>query len=175
MQEIKIVNNWLSSELHEYISHYFLNDIPHHYGHKSHPSLPDNYSFYKHDFINDPLVDYLKFKLKKQFNKDIEFLRTYINIQHPNMETVFHRDDGDVTVLYMVSGEGNFKIINDFEVVQEKNSQTSEIKPKDIEEINFEKNKLIIFNAQKPHKGEPPKKGVRISLAFKTKFKEKNE
>ena len=36
--------------------------------------------------------------------------------------------------------------------------------------IEFEEDKLILFDAKKPHKGNAPKKGNRITLAFKTEI-----
>ena len=100
------------------------------------------------------LTNFLFFKLKKTLNKNLKLERMYINIQHPNMNGSFHLDDGDMTCLYMVTktleNSGHFEI-------------------KDEEKINFVQNRLIAFDAKKLHRGIAPNKGVRITLAFKTK------
>ena len=86
------------------------------------------------------------------YEKDLNFTRIYINIQHPNMPGDFHKDgDADITCLYMVTGNGNFEIKNEGE-------------------YKFEKNKLIIFDSQKEHRGLAPSEGIRITLAFKGKI-----
>ena len=172
MFKTKIIKNWLPKDLHEYLVNYFSYGVPHHFGHGSvqHPELSDKYQFYNHYFMGNPLVDYLKFKILNEFDSKIEILRSYINVQHQNMESIFHKDDGNVTILYMVCGEGNFQIINDYEVTGENKFSMGKINPKDMEDIEFENNKLIIFDAQRPHRGNPPKKGMRITLAFKTNW-----
>jgi hypothetical protein len=44
------------------------------------------------------------------------------------------------------------------------------------ESISFKKNKLICFDAKKLHRGLAPKKGVRITVVFKTEIiGEKND
>ena len=175
MFKTKVINNWLNSDLHEYIVSYFSYKVPHYFGHKSAHTLPDNFNFYSNEFHDNPIINYFKFKLRKDFDNQIEFLRAYINVQHPDMDTLFHKDDGDVTILYMVCGEGDFKLIKDFDLIKKKDDQTAEIQPKEIETFKFEENKLILFDAKTPHKGEAPKKGMRITLAFKSNWVEKND
>ena len=113
-------------------------------------------------------------QIKNKF-PEYKLERAYLNAHTHGLEPHIHRDDGDVTILYMVCGEGDFKLIKDFSLVNKKDDQTAEIQPKEIEEFKFEENKLILFDAKTPHKGEAPKKGMRITLAFKTNWVKKND
>ncbi len=72
------------------------------------------------------------------------------------MDGSFHVDEGNLTFIYMVEGEGDLEIKNE-------------------NIIKFEENKLISFFAKKEHKAYAPEKGVRISLAFKTTVLEEND
>jgi|TARA_R110002020_G_scaffold102695_1_gene240949 hypothetical protein len=99
----------------------------------------------------DSLMDFIFFKIKNILGKNLKLLRVYTNLQYSNMPGDYHIDDGHMTCLYMVNGEGDFEI-------------------KDESKIKFEEDKLILFDAKKPHKGNAPKKGDRITLAFKTEF-----
>ena len=72
------------------------------------------------------------------------------------MNGVFHKDDGDITCLYMVTksrknNDGSFEIEGD-------------------KKIQFIQNRLICFDSNKMHRGLAPNKGIRITLAFKTKI-----
>jgi hypothetical protein len=68
------------------------------------------------------------------------------------MEGSYHTDHSDITCLLMVSD--SLKDCGHFDLKDEKM-------------INFVKNRLIIFDSKKLHRGLAPIKGVRISLAFK--------
>ena len=85
----------------------------------------------------------------------------YINIQHCFMDGGFHNDQGDNTVLLMISPTLKNK------------SGCFEIKEnnKKLKSIDFTQNKLIIFPASWLHKGSAPieKNIPRITLVFKTK------
>jgi hypothetical protein len=98
-----------------------------------------------------PLMDFIFWKIQKFLKKELRLIRVYSNLQYSNMPGSFHIDDGDLTCLYMVTGDGDF-----------------EIKNKEI--IKFEKDKLILFNAKEPHKGNAPRNNKRITLAFKTEL-----
>ena len=63
------------------------------------------------------------------------------------MNGSFHVDEGDLTFIYMIKGEGDLEIKNE-------------------SIIKFEENKLISFHAHKEHKAYAPQQGVRITLAF---------
>ena len=99
----------------------------------------------------DPLMDFIFYKVQKALGKNLKLLRVYTNLQYPSMHGDYHVDDGHITCLYMVNGEGAFEIKNE-------------------SKIEFEEEKLILFDAKKPHKGNAPKKGNRITLAFKTEI-----
>jgi hypothetical protein len=75
--------------------------LPHYYGHKS---TDKGSSFYATNLnLHDSLYNFLYFKISKMFKYNIEILRMYINIQHCFMDGEFHQDDGDSTVLLMIT------------------------------------------------------------------------
>jgi len=157
-----IIKNWLEKDFADFLEKKLMYDTPHYYGHKS--TNDDENMFYSNNLnTNESVTQYLMYKIKKSLNKNLSFLQPYMNIQHPNMDGIFHKDDDgtkkfcDYTCLYMVTGEGDFEI-------------------KDEKRIEFEKNKLVVFDPSKLHKGHAPKKGIRITLAFKAKqIGEKND
>jgi len=152
-----IYKNWLEKDLYEYLKNMFLYKTPHFFSQKSLETLKDDSCFYITEFTSENImIDYLRSKLCKLINKPLMFHRTYINVQHPGMDGTFHVDEGNLTFIYMVKGEGDLEIKNE-------------------KIIKFEENKLIIFDAQKKHKAYAPKKGVRISLAFKTTMIKNND
>jgi len=146
--QTKILNNWLSEDLSNFLEQKFLHFTPHFY---REVSIDGGDIFYSFTFsLEDPLTNFLMYKLQKTMKVNLHFKRIYINVQHPNMNGSYHTDDdSEQTCLYMVTGEGDFEI-------------------KKEGKIKFEKNKLIIFDSQKLHRGLAPSKGVRITLAFKT-------
>ncbi len=94
----KKIDNWLPKDLVEYLNNYFLYDFPHFYGHRSVPEIKSE--FYNSNLNpNDALNKYLFEKLVKTLDKKVQILRSYINIQHPGMDGLFHSDDGDLTCL----------------------------------------------------------------------------
>ncbi len=152
----KQIDNWLPKDLVEYLDNYFLYGFPHFYGHWSVKSGSD--MFYSSDLNpNDALNKYLFEKVGKTLDKKVHILRSYINIQHPGMDGLFHSDDGDLTCLYMVTK--TLKKGGHFEIKGEK-------------KIPFVQGRFICFDAKKLHRGQAPinKGDVRISLAFKTKY-----
>ena len=153
MTETEIIDNWLNKDLVEYLERYFTYGFPHYYGHKS--SEEDPTCFYNAPLNQqDALNKYLFYKVKKTLNKNLECERMYINIQHFGMDGQFHKDETDLTVLYMVTksleNDGHFQI-------------------KDEDKIDFVQNRLISFDAKKFHRGLAPTKpgDVKITLAFK--------
>ena len=143
-----IVENWLDKELHNFLEKEFLYLTPHYYGHKS--EAKTKHVFYNTDLnSNDPLIRFLSQKLQKTLNNKLVIHRIYINIQHPNMDGDFHTDEGNLTCVYMVTGNGNLEIKNE-------------------KLIEFKNNKLICFDSKKLHRGLAPTEGIRITLAFKT-------
>tara|TARA_R100000353_G_scaffold79283_1_gene59714 strand:- start:1023 stop:1490 length:468 start_codon:yes stop_codon:yes gene_type:complete len=151
MIETKEITNWLDQDLNKFLSHKFLYETPHFF---QEFSVDPNKKFYSFNFdSNDLIINYLTFKLQTTLQLTLQFNRIYMNIQHPGMSGEFHTDDdeGGLTCLYMLVGSGNFEI-------------------KDEKTFKFEKNKLICFDARKLHMGHEPKKGPRITIAFKTKI-----
>ena len=97
---------------------------------------------------HDSLIDFIFYKIKTISQKNLHLLRFYTNLQFSNMIANTHVDDGQITCLLMLEGEG------DFELGQEV--------------IPFKENRLILFNSKTPHRGRSPKKSYRITLAYKT-------
>jgi len=147
-----IIDNWLEPDLADYLCLYLEETIVYQAGHKS--NMEDDSCILKGQVLFTPLIQFLLFKLNKLLK--VHMLTVYTNLQYQNMDGRWHSDDGDVTFLYMSSkklqsDEGHF-----------------EIKGEGKYEYKF--NRLIYFDASKPHKGNSPRTNVpRITLAFKTK------
>ena len=161
---IQIFDNFMDNDIKNVLENHFLS-VPHYYGHFS---TETSNRFYATDMdMKNPLIMCVAEKLKKikliTENK-INFLRTYINVQHNHMDVSFHGDDGDITFLLMSSktlkeGSGQFQIkIN--------NDNTN------IKSIDFVQNRLIMFKASWEHRGMAPLEPniPRITLAFKSEF-----
>ena len=156
---IVIKNNFLEKDLIDYLFNHF-KQLPHYYGHRSSDKDKGN-SFYSTNLnVHDFLYNFLCSKIAKIFKYDIKILRMYINIQHCFMDGEFHQDDGELTVLLMITP-----------TLQSK-SGCLEIKEhnKILKTIPFIQNKLVIFPASWYHKGcAPIEKNIpRITLVFKT-------
>ena len=154
MIKTKIIDNWLDENLVNYLNDYFLFSVPHFYGHKSNAN--DKSCFYVTPLnTDDALNKFLFYKLEKTLDKNLNLERMYLNIQHSNMNGSFHKDGVHMTCIYMVTNSL-------------KDSGAFEIKNED--KIPFVQNRLIIFDANKLHRGLSPNKNeVRITLAFKIK------
>ena len=98
---------------------------------------------------------------KDNMLNDTEILRMYINVQYCFMNGSFHADDGDHTVLLMITP------------TLKKNSGEFHIKEnnKKLKKISFVQNRLIKFPSLWEHKGCSPteKNTPRITLVFKTR------
>jgi len=160
MIKTQVIDNWLETELAEYLSNYLLQGINYRAGHQS--NVEDNSSFLMGEVPITPLVSYLFSKIRNLLPS--ELLRVYTNLQYKDMGGDFHTDDGDITFLYMSSKglnskEGPFIIKT---IPGDKDSPE--------EKIEYRFNRLIYFNAKQYHKGVAPIQNIpRITLAFKTK------
>ena len=141
----EIIKDWLDEDLANYLKKLYLFNIPHFYGHSSTGEGELFYSCYLDQKEN--LNKFLIYKLQQTLKIPFTVKHMHLNIQHPGMEGEFHNDDCSLTALYMVKGEGNLEF-------------------KD-RKIVFKENKLIVFKSSKLHRGRAPKKGPRITLAFK--------
>ena len=159
MIKTKIIDNWLGEDLVDYLNHHFLFNLPHFYGHKS--NYDDKSSFYVTPLnIDDALNKFLFYKLEKTLDKNLNLNKMYLNIQHQNMDGSFHVDTSTDNNVYMTC---IYMVTNTL-----KDGGAFEIKNEDI--IPFVQNRLIIFDANKLHRGLSPNKNeVRITLAFKIK------
>lgn len=140
---------------------YCLNEIPHSWGQSNKNSAM---AFYYHHFekynnkVNKIYSDITDKIFKKILTKKPILERSYINIQHEGMDSEFHTDDGDITVLLMVTptpkkGGGEFQYID---------------KQDSIQSIPYKQNKLIVFKSDIEHRGLAYKeRNPRITLAFK--------
>lgn len=149
---MKIIDNWLEPDLAEFLSDYLYMGIYYQNGARS--NCDENKVSFLHGQVpNTDLMRYLVFKLN--FIKPIQVLRIYTNLHYNNMGGDFHQDDGDTTFIYMPSkglrnDEGHFEI-------------------KDEPLVEYKFNRLVMFDAKKPHRGHRPKQNIpRVTLAFKT-------
>jgi len=156
---MKVIDDFLSTELSDFLENYYLYDLPHWFGHRS-TEDPKAKPVYHHPLQPDALHNFIFYKIKKIVDKDLEMLRAYINVQHENMKgsRLFHKDDGTHTFIYMASQ------------TLEKGIGCLEFD--DGEKIDFVKNRLVCFDAQRMHKGNEPNTYMpRITLVFKTTVK----
>ena len=148
---MQVIDNFLSDDLCKFLEDYYSYQLPHFYGNRS--TLTSD-PFYNHTIKPDALHAFLFKKVQSAVGKDLKLQRAYLNIQHQHMEGSWHKDDGDLTVLYMATqtlepGVGCLEI-------------------RDMEPINFVQNRLVWFNASKYHRGRAPNTyHPRITLAFK--------
>ena len=98
-------------------------------------------------------------KLSREvIQSECRFSTPYANIQFKGMDGTFHNDDGDFTILYMVTptldGSGQFQYRN----------EKGEVK-----EIEFVQNRLIWFaGSSLKHRGLAPDTELpRVTVAFK--------
>jgi|TARA_R100001460_G_scaffold765_1_gene3371 hypothetical protein len=146
------INNWLDKDLHEFLKDQYLHRTPHYFNQRSDPHNSSHGFFYISEFNRGNVMNlFLHLRIEKLLNKKLNFLRTYLNIQHENMNGDWHYDDGEMTCMYMVTGDGNFEI-------------------KDEASVLFEENKLICFSTEKLHRGLAPSKGTRITWVTKTEI-----
>jgi hypothetical protein len=107
----------------------------------------------------DHTILYLLLKTKVFLNEDLEFLRAYANIQFRGQHSDWHTDDGDYTILLMVS-----ETLKDgkFEIGKHK--------------LDFIQNRCIIFNAKEEHRGLASEYAIlpRCTVAIKTRIKNGN-
>jgi hypothetical protein len=151
---VEVTDNFLEKDFIIFLNKYFLN-MPHYYGHSSNNS--NNY-FYMTDInFNEPIINFLCTKI---FKKNIKILRSYINVQHTEMNGEFHQDDGDKTYLIMISKTLSEKS-GEFQIIDKDNK---------IKSFSFIQNRLISFPAKLKHRGLAPleKNTPRITLVFKT-------
>ena len=67
----QIIDNWLDENLVDYLENYFVYAFPHYFGHKSNDKHND--CFYVSGLNpDDPLNNFLFFKLKKTLNKNLK-------------------------------------------------------------------------------------------------------
>tara|TARA_R110000787_G_scaffold273182_1_gene380805 strand:- start:2717 stop:3199 length:483 start_codon:yes stop_codon:yes gene_type:complete len=154
----EITDNFLESDLIKYLSNYFIL-CPQQYGHSSNGK--GNLFYSTNLDVNNPLYNFLCMKVGKLFLNHTEILRMYINVQYCFMNGSFHADDGDHTVLLMITP------------TLKKNSGEFHIKEnnKKLKKISFVQNRLIKFPSLWEHKGCSPteKNTPRITLVFKTR------
>ena len=155
---IKVLDNWLDLEFCDHLSYHILYCLPHIYGHSS-DSGEGSQRFYRIEFGEENFhVKYMCRKLNKEVLKgNCQFIRAYANLQFKGMDGSFHLDDGDFTVLYMVTptleNSGHFKYM-DKGVVRK---------------IDFVQNRLIWFPGKDlMHRGmSPDSDSPRVTISFK--------
>jgi hypothetical protein len=107
----------------------------------------------------DHIILYILLKAKIFLNKDLEHLRSYANIQFKGQHGDWHTDDGDFTILLMISEtikDGKFEIEN--------------------YKVDFKQNRCVIFDAKKKHRALASEYAIlpRCTIAIKTRIKNGN-
>ena len=154
----EIIDNFLEKDLIKYLSNHFTL-CPQQYGHSS---VGKGNVWYSTNLdLHDPLYNFLCFKIGEVFPNTVQILRMYTNIQYCFMDGDFHIDDGDHTVILMITP------------TLKKNSGEFQIKEnnKKLKKVSFVQNRLIKFPSSWTHKGCAPieKNTPRITLVWKTK------
>jgi|TARA_B100001013_G_scaffold302197_1_gene203978 hypothetical protein len=162
--DLRIIDNWLDKDLIKHLSDQFLYTYPHFFVEKSRDTKPLMYS---HDFTpGNPLISFIEEKIKNQFEAEygeLNFTRIYFNVAHPGMNGEFHVDSKDTnsgpSIMLMVTpkGEGG-----DFYYRPDPQDNLC------IEKIEYEQNRLLIFDAHMEHYGQSFTDKARITLVFKT-------
>ena len=162
---MKIIENWLSKQLAEEVRNYVLFS-PYRYVSTSFyggdlrlkkPKGVNTFFECGFNLKTDKIIRGLCAYLGRCFDYDIKVIRVYANLQFNGMDGSWHYDDGETTCLWMATPS------------LPKGSGTLQFNKKR-KDIKFEFNKLIIFDAKRPHRGLAPKElnTPRITLAFKT-------
>ena len=155
--KIIVLDDWLDLEFCDHLAYHILYCLPHIYGHSS-DSRKDSH-FYRVEFGEENFhIKYMCRKINREIlKKNCQFIRAYANVQFKGMDGSFHLDDGDFTILYMVTptltGSGHFEY-DDGESVKK---------------IDFVQNRLILFpGSELPHRGMSPNTdSPRVTLSFK--------
>ena len=155
---ITVLDNWLDLEFCDHLVHHILYCMPHIYGHSS-DSGADSQRFYRVEFGEENFhIKYMCRKLNREVLKqDCQFIRAYANIQFKGMNGSFHHDDGDFTVIYMITptleGSGHFEY-------EDGNA---------VKKIDFVQNRVVVFEgASLLHRGLSPESNLpRVTVAFK--------
>jgi hypothetical protein len=107
----------------------------------------------------DNIILYLLEKAKECFNQDLEYLRSYANIQFKGQDGDWHFDDGDYTILLMVS-----------ETLKDGKLEINQHK------VDFIQNRCVIFDTKQEHRALASKYATlpRCTVAIKTKIKNGN-
>lgn len=156
--KVIVKDNFLSNI--DKLNELFLYKTPHYWGHASSKFRENPFYNSSLDITNPNLID-IHNKIIKDSPLKLKLIRAYINIQHQDMDGVFHNDDGDVTMLLMITNNPK-KGGGEFEYIDEKG---------DVVKVEYKQNRLIIFDSKIKHRGlsynEP---NPRITLAFKNKI-----
>lgn len=160
---IKIIDNWLDSDLIDHLSEKFLYHYPHRFVEKSTDTKPIMYSY---DFNpGDTLMDFLSRKVQNQITSKhtLTFTRIYFNVAHPGMHGMFHVDSKDPnagpSIMLMVTPKGKG---GEFYYRPDPHDHLC------TEKVEYEQNRLLIFDAHLEHYGASFKDTPRITLVFKT-------
>ena len=163
------IDKWLEDDLINYLSDTFLYAYPHRFIERSKIDMKPH--MYAYDFNpDDTLINFLSTKVQNQVVKEyptsshtLTFTRIYFNVAHPGMNGMFHVDslESNVgpSVMLMITpkGEGG-----EFYYKPDPNDHLC------IEEVEYEQNRLLIFDGHIEHYGMSFKDKPRITLVFKT-------
>lgn len=159
--KVKVIDNWIDKDFIDHLSDQFLHSYPHYFVESSLNTKPNMYS---HDFPpGNPIISMLSEKIQKQFGPELNFTRVYFNVAHPGMNGSFHVDSKDPnagpSIMLMVTpkGEGGEFFY--------KPDPTDNLC---IEKIEYEQNRLLVFDSHIEHYGQSFTDKPRITLVFKT-------
>ena len=145
-----VIDNFLENDLLDLIEYYCKHEIPHFL--KEVSNNEEENRFYSSDFsAKDIISNYFCYKIAKILQKRLVIDRIYANIQWPGMDGQFHKDPNKYTGLLMVcptNDDGAFQIQNEGK-------------------YSYVRNRMVIFDGNKPHRGLSFKKGVRVTIAIK--------
>ena len=174
--KVDIIDNWVDEDLINHLSNQFLYRYPHFFVERSTPEgKPYMYSHdcrqsmdAQGDQGNQTLIAFIETKIKKRLESEYGKLntsRTYFNVQHPGMDGHFHVDapledkSAGPTVMLMITPKGNE---GEFYYKPDITDKLC------IEKVEYEQNRLVVFNPLMEHYGQSFTNKPRITLVFKT-------
>ena len=150
--KVEIIDNWVDEDLINHLSNQFLYRYPHFFVERSTPEGKPY--MYSHDC-----------RQSMDAQGKLNTSRTYFNVQHPGMDGHFHVDapledkSAGPTVMLMITPKGNE---GEFYYKPDITDKLC------IEKVEYEQNRLVVFNPHMEHYGQSFTNKPRITLVFKT-------
>lgn len=166
MEDIVVIDDFLTKDEMTFVDNFFDRDVKWAYGHKT--DLSTKIKWFVCSLKENPFfTDYLLSKINKLTKYEWSFENVYANGQTMLLDGGWHKDrTADMTAILYVSDitPQNIKNVNGY-LNYKINNEIKSIEPY--------KNRLVIFNSDVVHRGLAPNDpGVfRISIAWKLKNK----